>query len=83
MTETNYSLDGIRKQILEKYRKAKNPENFTVIIKPSDDSNFKNTVDIIDEMEITNMKHYALVDLFPKELAAYSQLSEAQIMKNK
>ena len=83
LTETNYSLDGIRKQILEKYRKAKNPENFTVIIKPSDDSNFKNTVDIIDEMEITNMKHYALVDLFETELAAYSQLEEVLIMKNK
>jgi hypothetical protein len=34
-------------------------------------------------MEITNMKHYALVDLFETELAAYAQLDEAQIMKNK
>jgi biopolymer transport protein ExbD len=83
LTETDFTSNGIRKQILEKYSKSKTPENFTVIIKPSDDSNFKNTVDIIDEMEITNMKHYALVDLFETELAAYAQLDEAQIMKNK
>ena len=83
LIETNFTSNGIRKQILEKYSKSKKPENFTVIIKPSNDANFKNTVDIIDEMEITNMKHYALVDLFQSELNAYSKVSEAQIMNNK
>lgn len=83
LIETNFTSSGIRKQILEKYIHSKNPQNFTVIIKPSDDSNFKNTVDILDEMEITNMRRFALVDLFPKEVLAYSKISEAQIMKNK
>ena len=83
LMETDFTSNGIRKQILEKYNQSKKPENFTVIIKPSNESNYKNTVDILDEMEITNMQHYALVDLFPKEVVAYSKISEAQIMKNK
>ena len=83
LIETNFTSNGIRKQILEKYSESKNPENFTVIIKPSDDANFKNTVDILDEMEITNMRRFALVDLFPKEVLAYRNIDEAQIMKNK
>lgn len=83
LIETNFTSNGIRKQILEKYSESKKPENFTVIIKPSDDANFKNTVDILDEMEITNMRRFALVDLFPKEVLAYRNIDEAQIMKNK
>lgn len=83
LVETDFTANGIRKLILEKFNESTKPENFTVIIKPSDDANFKNTVDILDEMEITNMKRYALVNLFPSELLAYSELNEAQIMKNK
>jgi biopolymer transport protein ExbD len=83
LVETDFTANGIRKLIPEKFKQSTKPENFTVIIKPSDDANFKNTVDILDEMEITNMKRYALVDLFPSELLAYTKLNEAQIMKNK
>ncbi|MCP9754821.1 biopolymer transporter ExbD [Lacihabitans sp. CCS-44] len=83
LVETDFTINGIRQQILEKLKTSSNPKNFTVIIKPSNDANFKNTVDILDEMEITNMKRYALVDLFPAEQLAYNQLNESQIMKNK
>lgn len=81
--ETNYSTDGLRKDILEKQSIAPKPENFTVIIKPTNESSFKNAVDALDEMEITNMKRYALVDLFPNELMAYNEKKTAQIMKIK
>lgn len=83
LIESNFTANGIRKLILEKYSQSKKPGNFTVIIKPSNEANFKNTVDILDEMEITNMRRYALVDLFPKEVLAYRNIDEAQIMKNK
>ena len=62
---------------------APKPEIFTVIIKPSNDSNLKNTVDILDEMEITQSPRFALVDLFPSERIAYENINKAQIMKNK
>lgn len=83
LTETDFGSNGVRKEILEKYSKSNKPKNFTVIIKPSNDANFKNTVDMLDEMEITNMQHYALVDLFHSELEAYIKLEEAQIMNHK
>jgi biopolymer transport protein ExbD len=83
LEETDFTPNGIRRLILEKHKQSTKPENFTVIIKPSDDENFKNTVYILDEMEITNMKRYALVDIFPRELLAYNKLNKAQIMQNK
>jgi biopolymer transport protein ExbD len=38
-----------------------------VLIKASDDVKYKNVVDIIDEMSITNIASYALVDINPVE----------------
>jgi hypothetical protein len=34
-----------------------------VLIKPSDESRYKNVVDILDEMNITGIKRYAIVDI--------------------
>lgn len=38
-----------------------------VLIKADDDIKYKNMVDIIDEMAITNISRYSLVDMDPKE----------------
>ena len=40
-----------------------------VIIKPSKKSNYKNLVDILDEMSITKVPTYAVVDITPEEEA--------------
>ncbi|MCA8832184.1 ExbD/TolR family protein [Hymenobacter pini] len=56
---SNYSADGIRKVLLQRNR---NPQ-LVVLIKPVDKSNYKNMVDILDEMNITNTKKYALVNI--------------------
>ena len=56
---TNYSKDGVRKLLLERMRA--NPK-MMVLIKPKDEARYNNMVDILDEMEITNMKRYAIVD---------------------
>ncbi len=71
INETTFSPKELRNLLISKYRTAKNPENFTVIIKPTDESNYKNMVDILDEMTITKMPHYALVDISPKEIEFY------------
>jgi hypothetical protein len=40
-----------------------------VVIKPSENATYKNTVDILDEMAISDIKRYAMVDLFEAEKA--------------
>jgi biopolymer transport protein ExbD len=57
---TDFSKDGIRKTLLE-YNAA--IKDMMVLIKPADDSRYKNVVDILDEMNITNIKRYAIVDI--------------------
>lgn len=61
---TNYSKDGIRKILLERIRQ--NPK-LMILIKPQDDSRYNNMVDILDEMEITQMKRYAIVEFTPDD----------------
>lgn len=43
-------------------------KDLVVVIKPDDEATYKNTVDILDEMAITAVKRYAMVDLFPVEI---------------
>lgn len=58
----------IRQVIIDK-KKSTNPEDFVVVIKPGPEATYKNTVDILDEMAINEVKRYALVDIFDQELA--------------
>jgi hypothetical protein len=38
-----------------------------VILKPTKDATYKNTVDVLDEMTIDGVKRYALVEITPDE----------------
>jgi biopolymer transport protein ExbD len=42
-------------------------KDLVIVIKPDEDATYKNTVDILDEMTISDIKRYAMVDLFPVE----------------
>ncbi len=64
-TETNFSADGIRKELLKIKSMG---DKMVVLIKPTDDANYKNVVDILDEMNISDIKRYALVDITPVDL---------------
>jgi biopolymer transport protein ExbD len=57
----------IRKVIIDKKRST-DPKDFVVVIKPSAESTYKNTVDLLDEMTINDVKRYALVDISEAEL---------------
>jgi len=69
--ETNFSADGIRKVLVEKNATIK---EMVVLIKPTDNANYKNVVDILDEMSISDIKRYALVDITPVDLELIKNL---------
>ena len=72
LQKTDFSSAGIRKVILDKTKEIGGDEKgipmIVVVIKAMDDSKYKNMVDILDEMHITNSKRYAIVDLLPEEI---------------
>lgn len=71
MNETDYSADGIRKVITTAAQRAEDKDMFTVIIKPTEEANYKNLVDVLDEMEITKSTKYGIVELKPFEQKVY------------
>ena len=66
---SDFSKDGIRKILLQKRAQVDSQNGGTdkdkalAIIKPDDTSNYKNMVDILDEMSITKIKRYAILDI--------------------
>jgi len=60
--KTDFSDTGIRKILMEKDKEI---PGMIVLIKPGKDSKYKNVVDILDEMNITNMKRFAMVKITP------------------
>lgn len=61
---TNFAETGIRKLLLDKVKTVKDP---IVIIKAKKNSKYRNLVDVIDEMAITGVKIYAVVDITPQD----------------
>lgn len=67
LDSVDYSSTGIRKVIQQRQDEvSKLPKNYSkedlfVMLKPLPKSKLKNTVDILDEMTINNIKYYALV----------------------
>lgn len=61
---TNFK--DIRSEIIRK-KQSTDTADLVVVIKPSDESNYKNVIDILDEMSINVIKRYALVDISPVE----------------
>jgi hypothetical protein len=64
---TDYSANGIRKLLLDPVRR--NNKSLVVLIKPMEKSRYKNMVDVLDEMNITETSKYAIVDVDPRDEA--------------
>lgn len=43
-------------------------QDFVVVIKPTEEATYKNTVDILDEMTINNVKRFAMIKISPTEM---------------
>ena len=56
----------IRDIVIDKKNRT-DPKDFVVVIKPTNDATYKNTVNILDEMTIDNIHRYAMVDISPDE----------------
>jgi biopolymer transport protein ExbD len=75
--DSTYGKAGIRQEILSKVKSV--PEKYgdpkkglIVIIKMDKKTNYRNMVDILDEMAIAKVPTYALVDISPEEKALLS-----------
>ncbi len=78
ITVATYGKNGIRKALLKKVEvvnartvgEGKDPkkEGLTVIIKASKNSNYKNLIDILDEMAISKPRTYAIVEITPEDI---------------
>jgi hypothetical protein len=71
---------GIRDIILKK-KKSTDPKDLVIVIKPTVDATFKNTVDALDEMTINDIKRYAMVDISPDEYTLVKLTEQANGIK--
>ncbi len=71
LEKTHYGADGIRKVILDKQRKVnaqfREPDKTICLIKMTPDAVYKNIVDVLDEMDITKTKIFAIQELSQAE----------------
>lgn len=49
------------------WQNACKDKDFVIVIKPNTDATYKNTIDMLDEMTINNVKRFAMVDITPNE----------------
>lgn len=76
LKETDFSGVKISSIISEAYKKAPVPENFTVIVKPTDDANYKNFVDVLDNIAISKKERYGITDIKPWEKKVYENVTK-------
>lgn len=79
----SYEKEGLRRMIFEAKRAVEmqfgaaiNAEgeaksHLVVLIKPTEFSVFQNIIDVLDELEITGVSKYALVDVSPEDRAFF------------
>ena len=75
VAKTTFEPEGIR-QVMEDMKAE--ITDMVVLIKPTDDSNFENLVDILDEMNRSEVKRYAVVDIAETDLELIRQFEAAQ-----
>jgi biopolymer transport protein ExbD len=68
-----FGKNGIRKALIEKSKEVVGrtgdpKKGLIVLIKPSEKSNYRNLVDILDEMKITNIQQYGISEISAPEI---------------
>jgi len=73
-----YGRNGIGTELLDKIKKVDtysglNNNKLMVVIRPSNQSNYSNLVDILDEMKTTAIEQYMIGDITQTEIALLSK----------
>ncbi|OBW43418.1 Biopolymer transport protein ExbD/TolR [Chryseobacterium sp. MOF25P] len=74
LKETDYNGLNVSKIISKAYEKAPKKEIFTIIVKPTDDANYKNFVDMMDNISISKKERYGISDIKPWEKKVYENV---------
>jgi len=74
------NFKAVRDVILDKKRRT-DPKDFVVVLKPTQDATYKNTVNILDEMTIDEVKRFALVDISDPEYKIVQATEQANGIK--
>jgi biopolymer transport protein ExbD len=74
--QTDFSSEGIRSVLQEHNQQI---EKMVVLIKPDNSSNYQNLVDILDELEISGVDRYALVNITPEDQALIARYKNEQL----
>jgi biopolymer transport protein ExbD len=81
-TDATYGKNGIRQEILKRVKSIPQAtgdpkKGMIVIIKPTAKSNYRNLVDILDEMAISDVPTYAIVnDITPEEQKLVDEMNK-------
>lgn len=73
LKEVSFDKFQVAKTIEAAKANAPKKENFTVIIKPTDDSQYKTMVDMLDELAITKSERYGIAEINDKEKELYEK----------
>jgi biopolymer transport protein ExbD len=65
VNQTDFSAKGIRKVLIDKNEQV---DSLIVIVKPMQTSKYKNLVDVMDEIKITQTKVSAIVDITKEDV---------------
>jgi biopolymer transport protein ExbD len=71
------SMKQIRDEIIRKKRSTAK-DDLVIVIKPSEESTYKDVVDILDEMTINDIARYALVDISEVEAQLVKMTDDGQ-----
>jgi hypothetical protein len=80
----NTTYQDIRQIILDKKKSVEASvlptdkiKSVVIIIKPTDDANYKNVIDMLDEMAIDKVGTYTMVPVTPQELGLLDKFKNA------
>ncbi|HLY71200.1 MAG TPA: biopolymer transporter ExbD [Puia sp.] len=70
------TFKAIRDVVIDKKRRT-DPNDFVVILKPTQDATYGDVVNIVDEMKIDDVKRFAQVDISPVEYSLIQKTEAA------